>query len=586
MEKIWEEVLCEENGYQLIVERKEFSQTEDDIIEVEVVEKTLENEKLAIDNEKLIDILKRFVREYIKNKNQDLTQWLIDRLKEEFPEKTQEQLLKESQELIAGVKLGKEKYELVKEKRALGISPSDVLAKDISKTAEGVSIKEVKEELKSRSEAIEKENISSMYKMTKGIEIAPNIMAFDKMTRYFDNINEVIAKGNQKMVDSLITKAGNINQNPQLDGFIFEQFHENTFNIDAAIKDISGIRAEALVPKPGTGYGKNSIDLVVKVKRGETEYIVRKYQAKLSDNPEKLFKDGNYKFQRRLYGEGHEEIGNTKVEYEGIESDALSKSDAKVIQKEVQEGNLDAAKQTFENNVDVKSLSRQIAKQALISATIGVGMGMALSTGIKLAKGEELKAEEVIIDGLKAGGSVGLSTAIAGGLKTAVEKKVITGWAANILKNNSVVGTIAFSALSLIGVSSSIGSGDLSLKDGMKETGAILAGTYGGIKGSLTGIALAGGVIASVGTILAPVVAAVAGTIGYFAGSTIASNIAKGAAEVASTVTSGVKEVIKAGYNAVKNVASAAWNGVKSAVSAIGSAVSSFCSGVASFFGW
>lgn len=583
MEKIWEEVLCEENGYQLIVERKEFSQNEEEIIEVEVVEKNLENEKLAIDNDKLMDILKRFVREYIKNKNQDSTQWLIDRLKEEFPEKTQEQLLKESQELIAGVKLGKEKYELVKEKRALGISPSDVLAKDIIKTTEGVSIKEVKEELKSTSKAIEKENISSMYKMTKGIEIAPNIMAFDKMTRYFDNINEVIAKGNQKMVDSLMTKAGNINQNPQLDGFIFEQFHENTFNIDAAIKDISGIRAEALVPKPGTGYGKNSIDLVVKVKRGETEYIVRKYQAKLSDNPEKLFQDGNYKFQRRLYGEGHEEIGNTKVEYEGIESDALSKSDAKVIQKEVQEGNLDAAKQNFENNVDVKSLSKQIAKQALTSATIGVGVGMALSTGIKLAKGEEIKAEEVIIDGLKAGGSVGLSTAIAGGLKTAVEKKVITGWAANILKNNSVVGTIAFSALSLIGVASSIGSGDLSLKDGMKETGAILAGTYGGIKGSLAGIALAGGVIASVGTILAPVVAAVAGTIGYFAGSTIASNIAKGAAEVASTVTSGIKEVVKAGYNAVKSVASAVWNGVKSAASAVVSAASSFCSGVASF---
>lgn len=586
MEKIWEEVLCEENGYQLIIERKEFSQNEDDIIEVEVVEKNLENEKLTIDNEKLIDILKRFVKEYIKNKNQDLTQWLIDRLKEEFPEKTQEQLLKESQELIAGVKLGKEKYELVKEKRALGISPSDVLAKDISKTIEGVSIKEVKEELKSRSEAIEKENISSIYKITKGIEIAPNLIAFDKMTRYFDNINEVIAKGNQKMVDSLITKAGNINQNPQLDGFIFEQFHENTFNIDAAIKDISGIRAEALVPKPGTGYGKNSIDLVVKVKRGKTEYIVRKYQAKLSDNPEKLFQDGNYKFQRRLYGEGHEEIGNTKVEYEGIESNTLSKSDAKVIQKEVQEGNLDAAKQTFENNVDVKSLSRQIAKQALTSATIGVGMGMALSTGIKFAKGEEIKVDEVIIDGLKAGGSVGLSTAIAGGLKTAVEKKVITGWSANILKNNSVVGTIAFSALSLIGVASSIGSGDLSLKDGMKETGAILAGTYGGIKGSLVGIALAGGVIASVGTILAPVVAAVAGTIGYFAGSTIASNIAKGAAEVASTVASGVKEVVKAGYNAVKSVASAAWNGVKNVASAIGSAVSSFCSGVASFFSW
>lgn len=584
MEKIWEEVLCEENGYQLIIERKEFSKTETDITEVEVIENDLENEKLSINNEKLIDILKRFVGEYIKNKNQDLTQWLIERLKEEFPQKTQEQLLKESQELIAGAKLGKEKYELVKEKRSLGISPSDVLAKDINRGTVGSTASEVKEELKLTSKFIEKENISSMYKMAKGLEIAPSIVAFDKMTRYFDNINEVIAKGNQKMVDSLITKAGTINQNPQLDGFIFEQFHENTFNIDAAIKDISGIRAKALVPKPGTGYGKNSIDLVVKVKRGETECIVRKYQAKLSDNPEKLFQEGNYKFQRRLYGEGHESIGNTKVEYGGIESKTLSKSEAKIIQKEVQEGNLDASKQSFENNVDVKSLSKQIAKQALTSAAIGMGVGMALSTGMKLAQGEEVKAEEVIIDGLKAGGSVGISVAIAGGLKTAVEKEIITGWAAEILKNDTVVGVIAFSALSLIGIASSIGSGDLSLKDGMKEAVAVLAGTYGGIKGSLAGITLAGGLIASVGTVLAPVVAAVAGTIGYFAGSTIASNIAKGAAEIASTVSSGIKEVVKAGYNAVKSVASAAWNGLKSAVSAIGSVVSNFCSGVASFF--
>lgn len=569
MERIWEEVLCEENGYQLIIERKEFSKTETEITEVEVIENDLENEKLSIENEKLIDILKRFVREYIKNKNQDLTQWLINRLKEEFPEKTQEQLLKESQELIAGVKLGKEKYELVKEKRALGISPSDVLAKDISKTTEGISIKEVKEELKSTSETIEKENVSNMYKITKGIEIAPNIMAFDKMTRYFDNINEVIAKGNQKMVDSLITKAGNINQNPQLDGFIFEQFHENTFNIDTAIKDISGIRAEALVPKPGTGYGKNSIDLVVKVKRGETEYIVRKYQAKLSDNPEKLFQDGNYKFQRRLYGEGHESIGNTKVEYEGIESDVLSKSDAKAIQKEVQEGKLDAAKQTFENNVDVKSLSRQIAKQALTSGAMAMGVGMALSAGVKLTQGEEIKAEEVIIDGLKTGGSVGLSTAIAGGIKTAVEKRMIKGAAANILKNNNIVGTIAFSALSLVGVASSVGNGDMTLKEGLKETTSILAGTYGGIKGGVAGIALAGGLIASVGTILAPIVAVTAGTIGCMAGSTVASNIAKGSTEIADAVVSTVKDVAKVGYSAVKNVASATWNTTKNTASKV-----------------
>ncbi|MGL6113415.1 MAG: hypothetical protein ACRC1R_00110 [Cetobacterium sp.] len=586
MEKKWEEVLCEENGYQLIVEKKDFFQNDSDITEIEIVEKDLKNEKLSIDNEKLISILKRFVKEYIKNKNQDLAKWLINRLKEEFPEKSQEELIKESQELIAGVKLGKEKYEAIKEKRTLGISPSDILAKDISKTTIGKTIKEVKEELKTTSKSIEKTNISNIYKMSKGIEIAPGIIAFDKMTRYFDNINEVIAHGNQKMVNSLTTKAGNINQNPQLDGFIFEHFHENTFNIDAAVKDISGIRAEVLVPKPGTGYGKNSIDLVIKIKKGQIEHIVRKYQAKLSDNPEKLFKNGNYKFQRKLYGEGHENIGNTKLKYNNIESKPLSKADAKIIQKKVQEGNLDAAKQTFENNIDIKSLSKTIAKQALTSGTIAMGMGMTLSAGIKIAKGEEIKGEDIIIEGLKIGGSVGLSTAIAGGLKTAVEKKVITGWVAEILKNDTVVGTIAFSALSLIGVASSIGSGDLSLRDGMKEAGAILAGTYGGIKGSLIGVTLAGGVIASVGIILAPVVAAVAGTIGYFAGSTIASNIAKGATEISFSISNGVRKVIKTGYNAVKSIASAVVNTIQNIASGINSAVSNFCSGVANLFGF
>lgn len=575
MENIWKEILCEENGYQLIIERKTFSEEEEDIISLEALEKNLNEEKLEVDNEKLIDILKRFIKGYAKNKDKDLNEWLVGRLKEEFPEKTQEQLIQESQELINGVKIGKEKYEDVKKKRTLGISPVDILSKYISNTTTGTSPNEVKKELKINSEELEKENISNIYKIVKGIEIAPNVIAFDKLTKYFDNINEVIAKGNQKMVDSLITKAGNINQNPQLDGYIFEQFHENTFNIDAAIKDIAGVRAEALVPKPGTGYGKNSVDLVIKIKKGEVEHIIKKYQAKLSDNPEKLFKAGNYKFQRRLYGEGHENIGNTKIEYNGIESKTLSKSEAKVIQKEVQEGNLNASKQTFENNVDVKILSKQIAKQALTSGAMAMGLGMALSTGVKIINDKEVNTEEIIVEGLKVGGSVGLSTAIAGGIKTAVEKRIIRGATANILRNNTVVGTIAFSALSLVGVASSVGSGDMTLKEGLKETASILAGTYGGIKGGLIGVALAGGVIASVGTVLAPVVAVTAGAVGCMAGSTIASSIAKGTTEIASAVVNGVKDVAKAGYNAVKNVASATWNATKTTTSKLVSAVKS-----------
>lgn len=586
MENKWEEVICEENGYQLIIERTEFTGDEKDIIEAEIVDDDKENEKISVDSPKLIEILRRFIREYIKEKREnekiDLHSWLLKRLKEEFPEKSMEVLEKDVKELIAGVELGKKKYENVKEKRKLGITPSDTLAKEIRETTVGNSALEVKKELRASINILEKENVSNMYKMASGVEIAPKIMAFNKMTRYFDNINEVIAKGNEKMVNSLMTKAGNINQNPQLDGFIFEQFHENTFNIDAATKDVTNVRAEALVPKEGTSYGKNSVDLVVKVKKGDIEKVVRRYQAKLSKNAEELYRRGNYRFQRKLYGKGQEEVGNTTVEYNGITSKPMSKEEAKSIQNEVQKGNTEAAKQSFEKDVDIKILSKQLAKQTMVSATIGMGTGMLMSAGTKIIQGEEVKAEDEIIDGLKAGGSVGISTAIAGGLKTAVEKKIITGVAAKILKHNSVIGTIAFSAVSLVGVMASVGNGDISIKDGMKEGVSILAGTYGGIKGSLIGMAIAGTIIGSIGVVLTPIVAAVAGTIGYFVGSTVASNIAKGAMKVGSTIASGVKTVVKAGASVVKSVAS----GVKNVASKTWNTVKSIGSKITSFFGW
>lgn len=578
MEKIWEETLCNENGYELVVERTKFSADDDNITEVEIVEK---EEEIKIDNESLINILKKFIKSYVDNKDsQTLKNWLVFKLEEEFPEKENSELEKEAEELIAGVNLGKEKYDLIKERRTVGITPSDILAKDIAESTLGKTSNEVKDELRETSKNLEQKNIKGIYNITKKVETIGKVASFNKLNRYFENINEVIADGNEKMVNSLLTKAGNINQNPQLDGFIFEQFHENTFNIDAAIKDIHNVRAEALVPKDGMGYGKSSVDLVVKLKKNGIETNVKKYQAKLSDNPEALFKKGNYKFQRRLYGEGHENIGNTKVEYEGIESVAVSKSEMKRIQTEVQKGNLEISKQSFEKNIDVKALSKQIGKQALLSGTIAVGVEMTMFTGLKIIQGEEIKAEEVIIDGLKVGGSVGVSTAIAGGIKTAVEKKIIKGTAAKILKNNNIVGTIAFSALSLVGIMATVGSGEMSLKDGMKEIGGILAGTYGGIKGSIIGAGMAAGVIASVGVILAPVVAAIAGTIGYFVGSTIASNIAKGATTIATTITSTLLTVAKAGYNTVKGIAS----GVSSVVKGTVSVVSNFCSLVGSLF--
>ncbi len=67
-----------------------------------------------------------------------------------------------------------------------------------------------------------------------------------------------------------------MNQQLNLDGFIAEQHHVDTFNLDAVAKG-SEYSAEVLQPKPYQTYGKNSVDIVIKDGEGK---IVRRYQAK------------------------------------------------------------------------------------------------------------------------------------------------------------------------------------------------------------------------------------------------------------------------------------------------------------------
>lgn len=587
------EILCEENGYKLIIEDVDkFEENDIEVIELEIVEDNREKE-LEVNQEGFTEILKRFIKSYCKEKKQgniNLENWLQNQLKKEFPNKTEEELKNISKELVVGVEEAEKKYREVWKYSSFGVRVSDYLGEQIEESVLVENLENPKEYLKNNIEELKKSNVTETYKLAgkTGAEIISGVKAFDKMNRYFTNINETIANGNEKMIETLTTKSGAINQNPNLDGFIFEQFHENTFNIDAAIKNVKGVRAEALVPEVGSSYGRNSVDLVIKIEKDGVSRIVKKYQAKLSgtgESAENLYQGGNYKFQRKLYGKGQEEHGNTKVEYSGVESKAVSKSEMKDMQNKVQSGDTEAVKNRFENDVDVKLLSKQIGKQAIYAGTMAIGLGMAISTAGKLISGEEIEVEEVIVDGLKAGATVGISTVVAGGLKTAVEKNIITGIGAKILSNN-VISTLAFSSISLVSTAYAVGSGEMDLKDGVKESGKILASTYGGLKGASIGMGLATGIVTA-GSVLAPVVIVVAGTIGYFAGSEIASAIAEGVTQIGSAICSTVGSVVKAGVSAVKAVASGIYEGVKSvansAWSGVGSVVS-FCTG--GLFGW
>ncbi|WP_323175908.1 hypothetical protein, partial [Neisseria cinerea] len=93
---------------------------------------------------------------------------------------------------------------------------------------------------------------------------------------YTTKLYTAIETANKANIDLLYRNDGQFNQQLNLDGFIAEQHHFDTFNRDAVAKG-SEYRAEVLQPKPGQTYGKNSVEIVIKDGEGK---IVSRYQAK------------------------------------------------------------------------------------------------------------------------------------------------------------------------------------------------------------------------------------------------------------------------------------------------------------------
>lgn len=583
-------VLCEENGVKLICEISDKFNNYSDICEVELVEKKddEQEEELTIDKIGVSKYLKDFLNSYSENKDKmELEDWLEWKLSKELKDKSKKDIKIITHELIEGVESNYTKLKEVKEYRKLGFRASDYLGKKIIENIEVSNKEEAKNNLKKISEDLEKQNINTIYKVAaiESLDIGIGITAFNKMDKYFYNINETIARGNEELAKTIITKAGNINMNPNLDGFIAEHLHANTFNLDAALKDISNVRADVLVPE-GSTFGKNSVDIVIKIAEGSKEKIIQRIQAKYSSTPEstqQLFEKGNYCFQRKLVPEGQGNIGNETIQYDQVESKLLSKNRVKEIQKEIQSGNIANGNLSFKNDIEIKKLSKQIAKQALQAGLIAAGIGVTASIGKKLVLGEEIKTDEVILDGIKQGGSIAISVAVAAGLRVAIENGLIKGKIKEILEKDHVISAVAFSIIEVVSVAYSVGIGNMKLKDGVDEIGNILTSTYAGIKlGSMASIWARG--LLTVGSVLAPVVGVVAGSIGYFIGKAGASAVYKGICAIRDVVVSGVKDILKSGYNTVKSVASGLYEGIKSAISSIGDGIKSVGDWIGSWF--
>ena len=580
------------------------------------------------------EIIKKFLRSYAENEKsqdkKDLKTWLISELQNELPNKKVEDIEKIATELIAGIEIYYQKKKEVEKYQSVGISNGDYIGNQILEKvtdeieeAEIVDTKEVIEDMKEASNILSQYNETMIYETAsiKEAQLVANVLSTKFVKNYIDTVNITIDNANKTLVESVTTKAGTINQNPNLDGFIFEEHHAGTFNIDAAVKQKS-YYAEALKPELGETYGKNSVDLVIKDDAGK---YVKKYSAKAYKNANetaKSFYDKitgyKYRFQSKLVPTDQtKEIVNSvdKIKFDNVESKGITKAEIKDIQNDLQSGNKKTDIFSFKKDVNTISISKQIGKQAMVNGTMGLGIGMVANIGANIITGKGLEAEEVIEAGIKTGASMGMATAVAAGIRVAVEKKVIPTVFSRVLTNNTI-GAIAAVSMDIIGTAFKLGSGEISLGKAVKDIGKSVGAAYGAIVASgwgyAGGMAIAGmiglGTIGAVGTILGVGVAVVAGAVCATVGSKVAGAIASGIGAVAGTIVDGAVGIVKAGKEVVKSVASGVWNGVKavgeaivggataivkgvgsaigSIASGIGSAVSSFCSGVASFFGW
>ena len=556
------------------------------------------------------EIIKKFLKSYAENEKsqdkKDLKTWLILELQNELPNKKVEDIEKIATELIAGIEIYYQKKKEVEKYQSVGITNGDYIGNQILEKladeieeAEIIDTKEVIEDMKEASNVLSQYNETMIYETAaiKEPQLVANVLSAKSVNNYVDAVNNTIDSANKTLMESVTTKTGNINQNPNLDGFIFEEYHAGTFNIDATVKGKT-YQAKALKPEIGETYGKNSIDLIIE----DSGKYVKKYSAKAYKNANetaKSFYDKitgyKYKFQSKLVPT--DQVGDIassvdKIKYNNVESKGITKAEIKDIQKDLQSGKKNGDVFNFKKDVNTISISKQIGKQAMLNGTMGLGIGMAANIGTKIIQGKEVEVEEIIEAGIKTGASMGMATAVAGGIRVAVEKKVIPTVFSRMLTNNTI-GAIAASSMDIIGTAFKLGSGEITLGKAVKDIGKSVGAAYGAIVASgwgyAGGMAIAGmiglGTIGAVGTILGVGVAVVAGAICATVGSKVAGAIASGVGVVAETIVDGALGIVKAGKEMVKTVASGVWNGVKAVGSAIVSGVSSVVSGIGSAIG-
>lgn len=474
------------------------------------------------DGKNLNSIIQSFVESYAKHKDfMSLDEWLSLEIEKNIEEISKEEAKEISDEIILSLKNSEENKKSLKKAVKQGRSKESWFASKIKNHTSNMSTQQT--------------------------------------VQYLQELDDQITIANDFLNKTITTKAGTINQNSNLDGFIAEQYHAQTFNLNAEACG-SPFRAEVLEPN-GHGYAKNSVDIVIKNGDGK---IVSKYQSKYYKDAEsaiKAFNQGDYRGQKRLVADGQEELvknaSNVIESPDGVKSNSLSKDDAIKMRDEAQkEGKI---RDLNWNEYKTKDIAMNLGKQTGYAALQGAVIGVGLDVAQKLKNQEEIKPNEVVEVALKSGADFGLKAAVAGALKVAVEKGVVKA----IPKGTpvAIISNIAYIGIENAKIAIKVASGDMTMKEGLEEVEMTTVSVVAGLAGTAAGtvcVTKAGLVVgAKIGIVLGPagilVGGFIGGTIGYMAGVKVGEKVVKGFRMIRNFAVKKVKSIASELNSKIKN---------------------------------
>ena len=361
---------------------------------------------------------------------------------------------------------------------------------------------------------------------------------------YAGQIDAALKQSTDQFRRTVTTGSGQVSVAYNLDGFIAEQHHANTFNIEAQASG-SSYRAEVL-----RSNTLNSPDVVIRDANGT---IVRRYQLKYGADAqatENMLSRGNYEGQEVVVSSdqtGQIPGSRDVIEFDGVTSKPLTKAEVKEMQRQVQQ---QAEFKQYEwNEVNRITIAKQIGKQALIMACVTAGLQGARILGRRVwntltgkenpPASEDLK--EFFHSSIKSTANAGVQIAVSGAVVVAAKNGFI-----KILQNTPAgkIANLVYVGMENVKVLYKLAKGELNATEAMDTMGNVTCAALGGLEGAVTGATL-GMALGPVGSFVGAVVGGMAGSVvgeAVYAGAKI---MAKTVANVAETLWEGARETVK-----------------------------------------